>query len=137
MIKALGLAAATGLLSSAAIAQDEPLPTAKPIGSPGAWIPPNSYPPAAAASQEEGRVGFKLTIDETGRVSDCKVVSTSESPLLDETTCNYMTANGRFTPPRDKKNRPVMSQWSSSVTWKLEEPAPPPAPPPPVAPVKR
>ena len=59
-------------------------------------------------------------IDDTGNVSDCKVTTTSESPLLDETTCNLMTANGRFTPPRDKKNKPIASQWSSSVRWKLE-----------------
>lgn len=137
---AVGLALA---VMPPASAQDDPVPRAKPIGNPGAWIPANGYPPAAAASQEEGRVGFMLTIDETGRVSDCKVTSTSESPLLDETTCNYMIANGRFTPPRDKKNKPVMSQWSSSVTWKLETPPPPPATagapavPPPVAPAKR
>src|SRR3569623_2382805 len=72
-------------LAPAATAQDDPVPRAKPIGNPGAWIPANGYPPAAAASQEEGRVGFMLTIDETGRVSDCKVTSTSASPLLDET----------------------------------------------------
>lgn len=116
-------------------AQDAPLPRATPVGNPGAWIPPNGYPPAAKASAEEGRVGFTLTIDETGLVSDCKITSTSESPLLDETTCNYMTANGRFTPPRDK-NKPVMSQWSSSVRWKLDVVPLPGAPATPVAPTK-
>ncbi|THD36734.1 MAG: energy transducer TonB [Sphingomonas sp.] len=116
-------------------AQEEPLPRATPIGNPGTWIPVDAYPPAAKASAEEGRVTFKLTIDETGAVSDCKVTISSESPLLDETTCNLMMANGRFTPPRDKKSRPVASQWTSSVRWKLE--APPPAmPTPPVAPAK-
>lgn len=120
-------------LPIAAQAQDGAPPRATPIGNPGAWIPPNGYPPAAKASAEEGRVAFTLIIDETGQVSDCKVTSTSESPLLDETTCNYMIANGRFTPPRDRKNKPVASQWSSSVRWKLEAPPPPAAP---VAPVK-
>jgi TonB family protein len=119
---------ALALVAMSAIAQDAPLPRATPIGNPGAWIPPNAYPPAAKASAEEGRVAFTLMIDESGSVSDCKVTTTSESPLLDETTCNYMTANGRFTPPRDKKNKPVASQWSSSVRWKLEAPPPPVAP---------
>jgi protein TonB len=111
-----------------ALAQEEPIPRATPIGNPGSWIPPNAYPPGAKASAEEGRVGFTLMIDETGSVSDCKVTATSESPLLDETTCALMSANGRFTPPRDKKGKPTASQWSSSVRWKLETP-------PPVAPV--
>ena len=121
------LIAGLGLLAAPAFAQDEAMPRATPIGNPGTWIPPNAYPPAAKASAEEGRVSFKLTIDETGRVSDCKVTTSSESPLLDETTCTLMSVNGRFTPPRNKKNKPVASEWSSSVRWKLEAP---PAPPP-------
>lgn len=117
------------IVATPAFAQDEPLPRATPIGNPGSWIPPNSYPPAAKASAEEGRVAFTLMIDETGSVSDCKITATSESPLLDDTTCALMSANGRFTPPRDKKNKPMASRWSSSVRWKLETPPPPPAPP--------
>jgi TonB family protein len=133
----IGTAALAGLLvASAARAQEEPLPRATPIGNPGSWITPNSYPPGAKASAEEGRVAFTLMIDETGAVSDCKVTATSESPLLDETTCALMSANGRFTPPRDKKNKPTASQWSSSVRWKLEEPPAPPPPPAKPAPVK-
>jgi TonB family protein len=130
------LATALVLWAAHAVAQDDALPRATPIGNPGAWIPPNAYPPAAKASAEEGRVTFKLTIDETGSVSDCKVMTSSESPLLDETTCNLMLANGRFTPPRDKRNRPVVSQWSSSVRWKLEAAPPPVALPPAPAPAK-
>jgi len=74
-------------------------------------------------------------------VTDCKVTKSSESPLLDETTCNFMTANGRFEVPRNKKNKPTASKWSSSMMWKLENPPPPPAAaptpvPPASAPVK-
>lgn len=126
-IGVMTLIASLGSLAAPALAQDA-LPRATPIGNPGTWIPADAYPPAAKASAEEGRVTFKLTIDETGSVSDCKVTTSSESPLLDETTCNLMMANGRFSPPRDKKNRPTASQWSSSVRWKLEAPPPPVAP---------
>ena len=64
-------------------------------------------------------------IDDTGRVTDCKVTKTSELPLLDETTCNFMSANGRFSRARDKKSKPTPSKWSSSIRWKLETPPPP------------
>jgi TonB family protein len=107
---------------------DEPIPIAKPIGNPGSWIPQEGYPPAARASGEQGRVSFTLSIDDTGRVTDCKVTKSSESPLLDETTCNYMTANGRFEVARNKKNKPTPSKWSSSMMWKLETPPPEPVP---------
>lgn len=127
---------AAAIWASPVVAQ-EAVPTARPIGSPGAWIPADGYPPAAKASAEEGRVAFTLTIDETGRASDCKVTASSESPLLDDTTCNYMIANGRFEPPRDKRGKPMPSRWSSSVRWKLEDSTPPAAsvaaPSPPVA----
>jgi len=128
-------------VSASASAQhaEEPAPKAIPIGNPGTWIPADGYPAAARASGEHGRVAFTLDVDETGRVSDCKVTTSSESPLLDETTCYYMTANGRFTPPRDAKNKPVPGKWSSAMVWKLEiappEPTPAPAPAP-AAPAK-
>jgi len=127
---AVVLALAAFAFPSVAQAQDddEPIPTAKPIGNPGSWIPQDGYPPAARATGEQGRVSFTLSIDETGRVSDCKVTKSSESPLLDETTCNFMTANGRFEVPRNKKNKPTPSKWSSSMMWKLETPPPEPAP---------
>lgn len=101
------------------------VPKPTPIGNPGAWIPADGYPPAARASAEEGRVAFTLDVDETGRVSECKVTTSSDSPLLDDTTCNYMVANGRFTPARDSKNKAVASKWSSAMRWKLEVPAQP------------
>jgi len=126
---ALGLALVALAFPVAAAAQeDEPIPTAKPIGSPGSWIPADGYPAPARATGEQGRVSFTLSVDETGRVSDCKVTKSSESPLLDETTCNFMTANGRFEIARNKKNKPTPSKWSSSMTWKLETPPPEPAP---------
>lgn len=133
MLATLGVMVAC---SAPALAQDAAAPRPKPIGSPGDWIPANAYPPGARASEEEGRVVFTLDVDETGRATDCHVTQTSESPLLDETTCNLMVANARFEPARDKKNRAVASKWSSSVRWKLET-APPPAPSPaaPPAPV--
>ncbi len=118
----------SGILSSASYAQDEPALKPTPIGNPGAWIPMDAYPPAAKASAEEGRVAFTLDVDNAGHVNECKVTKSSESPLLDETTCNLMTANGRFTPPKDKKGKPVASKWSSAVTWRLATPAPPVAP---------
>ena len=127
------MAAMLGVLPVAAQAQVADQPKPKPIGNPGSWIPANAYPPAARASAEEGRVAFTLDVDETGRAADCKVTTSSESPLLDETTCNLMIANARFEPPRDKKNRPIASKWSSSVRWKLD-PAPVAAPPPAPAP---
>lgn len=126
---AVVLALAAFAFPSAALAQDddEPIPTTKPIGNPGSWIPQDGYPPAARASGEQGRVSFTLSIDDTGRVTDCKVTKSSESPLLDETTCNFMTANGRFEVARNKKNKPTPSKWSSSMMWKLETAPPPPA----------
>ncbi len=124
----IGLLLVTTLAPAAAWAQDDEVPRAKPIGSPGTWIPANSYPEMAKRSAEEGKVSFVLEVDETGRVTDCKITQTSDSPLLDETTCALMSANGRFEVARDKKNKPVPSRWSSSVTWRLDR-APDPAPP--------
>lgn len=127
------LAMLSAVVLPTSVAAQEAAPKPKPIGNPGTWIPAGSYPPGARASAEEGRVTFTLDVDETGRATACKVTKTSESPLLDETTCTLMEVNSRFEPPRDKKNKPIASKWSSSILWKLETPAPEPAPAPSVA----
>ena len=56
------------------------------------------YPPRALAAREEGAVGFKVTIDKQGTVSDCQVTHSSGHPLLDQETCTLITLHAEFQP---------------------------------------
>lgn len=102
---------------TAAVAE---VPLARPIGNPGDWFPIESYPPEARVAGQEGRTAFALDIDARGRITECHIVKTSGSELLDSTTCSQLIANGRFTPATDTNGRPVAGQWRSAMRWQLQ-----------------
>lgn len=56
------------------------------------------YPPRALAAKEEGAVGFTVTLDSKGDVTDCQVTHSSGHPLLDQETCKLVTMNAVFKP---------------------------------------
>jgi len=93
----------------------------KPIGNPGDWFPPESYPAEAKAASEEGRTEFSLDIDAAGRITGCNIVQSSGSDLLDSTTCSQLIGNGRFKPALDRNGKPMPGSWTSAMRWELAE----------------
>ena len=91
------------------------------------------YPPRALAAHEEGAVGFTVTLNNKGDVTDCQVTHTSGHPLLDEGTCKVITMNAVFKP--DPNLGPSQTKTHEGlITWKLPQWATSLAPPKPVAP---
>ncbi len=76
------------------------------------------YPRRALAAKEEGAVGFKVSLDSKGDVTDCQVTHSSGHPLLDQETCKLITLNAQFKP--DPSLGPSQSKTHEGViTWKL------------------
>lgn len=94
-----------------------------PAGDPASWISDADYPVAAKAARQSGVVGFVLTVDGDGTVSDCTVTQSSGSKLLDSTTCKLVSRRARFVAARDAENEPAAARWASRISWTL-----PPAP---------
>ncbi|MBA4049361.1 MAG: hypothetical protein C0476_12560 [Sphingomonas sp.] len=93
----------------------------QPIGSVADWFPADAYPPQARAAGQEGRTAFALDIDALGRITQCRVLQSSGSDLLDSATCTQAIINGRFRPARDAAGKPVARAWQSSMRWQLAE----------------
>jgi protein TonB len=87
------------------------------------------YPAAAIRTREEGLVAVRLEVAPMGRVTACRIVSSSGSAMLDATTCRILYARAKFHPARDAKGRPVADRVNSRVVWRF--PPPPIEPPPP------
>jgi TonB family protein len=76
------------------------------------------YPPRALAAHEEGAVGFTVTLDSKGDVTNCQVTHTSGHPLLDEETCKLITLNAVFKP--DPSMGPSQTRVHQGViNWRL------------------
>jgi len=89
------------------------------------------YPPRALAAHEEGAVGFVVTLDNRGAVTDCRVTHSSGHPLLDEETCKIVTMNAVFN--ADPGLSPSQSRsHEGMIAWKLPASSTVLAPPAPI-----
>jgi protein TonB len=77
------------------------------------------YPAAALRANEQGDVGFRLTIGRGGRVSRCEVTSTSGSAALDRASCAILRERARYTPARDRRGRRTRGSDAGRVSWRL------------------
>jgi periplasmic protein TonB len=89
------------------------------------------YPPRAIAAHEEGAVGFKVTLDSKGLVTDCKVTHSSGYALLDQETCNVITLHAQFKPDPGLSPSQVHTS-EGMIAWKLPASTSPLAAPKPV-----
>ncbi|ATY31406.1 TonB family protein [Sphingomonas psychrotolerans] len=92
---------------------------AKPQGDPSLWMGEDDYPRAAWRAEQQGHVGVLLRIGADGRVSDCSLLASSGSKLLDERSCTLMTRRARFIPAIGKNGRPAPDRWNYSLVWTL------------------
>ncbi len=89
------------------------------------------YPPRAIAAHEEGAVGFIVSLDSKGDVTNCEVTHSSGHPLLDAETCKIVTLNAVF--KADPGLGPSQTRTHEGlITWKLPASTTVLAPPQPV-----
>lgn len=112
-----------------ASADAAPATRAVPVGPHGLvdLITSEDYPPPALRDAQQGIARIRLDVGVDGRVERCTVIGSTNSPSLDSTSCRLMQERARFTPARDRKGRTVPDSVTTSVTWRLAEPAYAPA----------
>lgn len=104
------------------------LGVAQPLTSPASWVTSSDYPVAAMRAGENGTVGFRLTIDPSGRPVTCAITLSSHSAALDEATCRVVTQRAVFMPARDARGRLVESHYANSIHWTIPAGTPLPLP---------
>ena len=95
-----------------------------PIGDLTGLITPEDYPQEALALDQQGTATVRLRVGTDGGVKDCRVIGSSGSSALDETTCRIMTERARFTPARDRRGRVAEGSFLQRITWRIAEPGP-------------
>lgn len=77
------------------------------------------YPQGALKRGEQGRVGFRLTIEPTGTISSCEVTQSSGFKTLDAETCEIMAQYAQVSPIRNSDGRAIRAEREGFITWKL------------------
>jgi TonB family protein len=77
------------------------------------------YPPRALAAGEQGKVGFRVHLDDEGNLKSCEVVKSSGFASLDNETCEMIVRYARFTPVRGADGRGTEAIRDGFVNWQL------------------
>lgn len=96
-----------------------------PRGNPGYWVTSNDYPSEALREEISGITGFRLAVGIDGRVSQCEIIASSGSALLDAATCALITRRARFNPARDGDGQPATGFYSNRIRWVIPVDLPP------------
>ncbi|WP_435417795.1 energy transducer TonB [Parerythrobacter aurantius] len=94
----------------------------KPRNNPGSWVVSDDYPKISMLLDEAGRSQFRATVDVSGEVSGCSILDSSGFKRLDELTCRLVTQRARFDPALDYQGKPIVSQYTQAVVWRISEP---------------
>jgi protein TonB len=92
---------------------------AQPRGNPGNWVTTEDYPSRALREEREGVTGIAFDIGQDGKVSNCRVTSSSGSPDLDDATCKNFTRRARYKPAQDDAGQPMASTGNQRVRWQM------------------
>jgi len=94
-------------------------PNPLPKGNPGNWANTNDYPSRALQQEREGTTGYRVTVGPNGRVTTCRITSSSGNPDLDQATCTNVTRRARFDPALDGSGNPTTGTYSNRVRWQI------------------
>lgn len=82
-----------------------------------------NYPPRALAAGEQGSVGFRLSLDRKGAITDCNVTQSSGHAGLDRETCELLASYAKFDPVRDSDGNGIKAVYNGTVAWRLPDAA--------------
>ena len=80
-------------------------------------ITPRDYPRHLGRAGIGGRVGLVFTVATNGRVSRCRITSSSGIPELDALTCRLIMQRFIFRPGTDRYGRPVSDDIEGEHIW--------------------
>lgn len=88
-----------------------------PRGNLVSYFSTNDYPIDAIRMRKQGTAGVRFWVGTDGKVTDCRTVASSGSPLLDARSCQIITRRAKLEPARTKEGTPVASISFARIRW--------------------
>ena len=83
----------------------------KPLWGDRSLVTSEDYPQDALDRNQAGSVRVLLSLSEGGKVTDCRVIESSNSGPLDQATCRTLQKRATFAPALDGGGKPVSSKY--------------------------
>lgn len=90
---------------------------AKPRNDAAGWVTTNDYPTADIRAGHTGTVRFRLSLDTSGRVTECTITQSSGHPGLDAATCRNIAKRARFDAATDTSGSRIPGTYSGTIQW--------------------
>jgi len=91
------------------------------LGNPGALILADDYPSEARRAGITGSVKMALAVDAKGVPTDCQIIESSASAILDKASCAIGMGRFRFKPATNDAGEPIASVYITPViNWSQE-----------------
>lgn len=87
------------------------------LGKAEDWLSSNDYPFSANERLQSGRVSVRLDVDETGKVSGCRVLFRTNPDSFADLTCQLLSKRAKFSPALAADGKPVKSYLVRVVKW--------------------
>jgi len=78
-----------------------------------------SYPPKMVRQSMPGIVNVRLAIDETGKVTGCRIQMPLSDPEFEGSSCADIEHAFEFEPALDKDGKPIASYWITKVIFQI------------------
>jgi len=78
-----------------------------------------NYPRQMLREEEEARIGVRLTIGTDGKPTYCEVTAVVGPTSFNDTVCLLMLRHATFEPARDENGDPLVSRYSTRVSFQL------------------
>lgn len=92
-----------------------------PRGNLASYFTSGDYPIDAIGTRKQGTVGVRFWVATNGKLTDCKVVASSGSPLLDAKSCQVITRRGKLEPALTRDGTPVASLSFARIRWLMPQ----------------
>ncbi|MEP5937598.1 MAG: TonB family protein [Erythrobacter sp.] len=76
------------------------------------------YPKSALRKREQGVIRFRVMLDETGAVTDCRLKNATELKTLQSRACQVLS-NATFEPALDADGSPMASYYANSISYRI------------------
>jgi hypothetical protein len=93
---------------------------ATPIGSPLDWIKSEDYPFTMLSMGKSAALLVWLDIDETGKVTDCRVINAIGDGPFRKRGCEKLIERAKFQPAISASGSPIRSYMERKIIWTVE-----------------
>jgi TonB family protein len=92
-----------------------------PQGGVSQFFKSGDYPDDALRAGRMGVTGVRYWVGVDGKLSDCRVISSSGTESIDSQTCAVLERRGHLAPALDSAKQPLRSLSSTEIVWAIPD----------------